>query len=299
MLPTLAGVEVVRTRHGPAVAWASIPRWFVEMWFAAKCIPHYDAASRDLRKAVDAVRAADPSRWEAFRRENTDRIGRGLHRLLAGERVCDICGGAIVDDDLVVRLGSGHLRVKHASCVRLRAAAERERHRAAREARVARWRGIERERDANEQKMEAVRAVRTKINICSVIRTHHAVLDGDPDRLTADFLLKMIKGDAAVVPEADRIRPADFCTRRDLAARGWTEAGVRRFLDEPEFGAVDSTFVPGKGRWLYPRTTVEEVERSDAYRAFMAGHAGRSAAAHKRAAARRQKADERGGARGG
>ena len=69
--------------------------------------------------------------------------------------------------------------------------------------------------------------------------------------------------------------------------RGWTDAGIRQFLGEPDDREPNPHYPRGAPMQLYDLDRVERVETTDAYQTFNAG-ARRHKAAGNRAAATRK-----------
>ncbi|MFA5445678.1 MAG: hypothetical protein WC262_11975 [Bacteroidales bacterium] len=80
-----------------------------------------------------------------------------------------------------------------------------------------------------------------------------------------------------------------YLTKAGLKARGWTEKAIATFLGDCDQEAKNPVFRSAAPAKLYLTSRVEAAEQSDAYRAFVAGNAGRRTGARKAVTTKRDR----------
>ena len=76
-------------------------------------------------------------------------------------------------------------------------------------------------------------------------------------------------------------------TKRALKERGWTDAGILKFLGEPDYVRPNPKFAKGADMKLYDILRVEDVEGSDEYQEYQAEVAQHKASGRQAASTRK------------
>ena len=285
----------------------SVPEWFARAYFETKVRQGGADLVRDGSDAWLDCACADllivATQWVRTREHGC---------------VCYFCGQPVVPGDQDIRIDRSY--IWHASCrdhhiadrradeVRRQAArtasamkkeAERaekqrrseekqrraEENRKIREALEAQRAMEDRKIDEATAKIKAVDSLRNKTDICAIIKTHHAILKDDPDRLGSDFLIRLIAGEEILAAAAEEPE-FPFYSVMDLKLRGWTVTAIRKFLGMHDAEEIDPTRLFSKHRHLYHINRVEEAERTGPVQKF------HEVNFHKRQPRQRKKPDE-------